>query len=176
MCHDCAYRKDSPERNGEEGFQGDEEELFHIVATGKKFYCHQGVRKIVKYRHPSGMEIDAHPADYNWRLVTKDGETFPIKADGSAADICGGWCKNRRKFLASKADAESEEVESFSSYPNWICYECGNRIAKHPLPNRLSCFHNGSGKDGDVCGWCGGTGSLTQPRDYGYPQYPEVKK
>lgn len=98
MCHDCAYRKNSPERTGAVGYAGDEEELEHIVLTGKKFYCHQGVRKVTHYRHPSGMVIEAHPADYAWKIVKQNGEEFPIKADGSPVEICGGWCKMRKKI------------------------------------------------------------------------------
>lgn len=99
MCHDCAYRKGSPEQTGQEGYSGTQEELDSIVTEGQKFYCHQGVRKILYYRHPTGMTVEAHPADYDWRMIEKEGRRFPIKADGSAADICGGWCKRRSKHL-----------------------------------------------------------------------------
>lgn len=59
------------------------------------------------------------------------------------------------------------------NYPKWICWTCGSKLdrigeTEHP---RVATFHNGDHNDPtDVCGWCGSRGSLTQPRDYGYPE------
>ena len=102
MCSDCAYRKNSPERNGADGYAGDADELDHIVIAGKRFFCHQGVRKVLHYLHPCGMTVPAHPADYAWRFAVVGSEKFPIKADGSPADICGGWFKRRTMYLKSQ--------------------------------------------------------------------------
>src|SRR5579871_4574369 len=99
MCHDCAYRKGSPERTGEDGYAGDEDMLEHAVYSGTPFWCHQGVRKIVAYRHPTGAEIPAHAAAYGWLIKTINGRATPLKADGTPADICGGWCKKRLKVV-----------------------------------------------------------------------------
>lgn len=99
MCHDCAYRKGSPERQGVEGYKGSEDELEHIAATGTgPFFCHQGTAKTLQYNHPSGMVIQAHPADYHWVIVEKDGQRFPLKADGSAQDICAGYQATKKKY------------------------------------------------------------------------------
>lgn len=102
MCHDCAYRKGSPERTGQEGYQGSEEDLELAALKGQPFYCHQGTAKTLQYRHPSGMTIEAHPADYDWRIVERAGVRFPLKADGSAQSICAGYLAKRRALAKAK--------------------------------------------------------------------------
>jgi hypothetical protein len=105
MCEDCAYRKNSPERSGLEGYSGDEDMLMEIVYTGEPFYCHQGMRRVIAYRHPCGFEIPAPASDYAPPL----GYQVPLKADGTLADICGGWCAQRSKF--EKVCKEQELLE-----------------------------------------------------------------
>ena len=98
-CADCAYRKGSPERTGAEGYSGDAEELEHLAATGTPFWCHQGMRRIVRWRHPSGMVVDAHPDSYKPPIVTRpDGQPVALKADGSPAHLCGGWRAKKEKY------------------------------------------------------------------------------
>ena len=101
MCVDCAYRPNSPERRGEEGYQGDPESLDEMVATGDLFACHQGIRRPVAWRHPSGAEVPGHPAGYAPPL--HDGK--PYKADGSPADLCAGWAARRLKHMYREAKA-----------------------------------------------------------------------
>lgn len=58
------------------------------------FYCHQGIRKPIAWRHPpSGTEIPGHPGGYDPPI--QDG--VPYKADGSPAFICAGWLLRRAK-------------------------------------------------------------------------------
>jgi len=99
-CHDCAYRKGSPERSGEKGYRGDEDELNHIAATGQEFWCHQGMRRPIAYRHPSGMQVPSHPAAYAPEIIVIEGKPTPLKADGTPACICGGWSGKRKALLA----------------------------------------------------------------------------
>jgi hypothetical protein len=87
MCHDCAYRPHSPEREGDADVAGSGELLDELVRSREPFYCHQGIRHPVAYRHPSGAEIPGHPAGYDPPIV--DG--VPCKADGTPADLCAGW-------------------------------------------------------------------------------------
>ena len=94
MCEDCAFRPNSPERQGVEGYENNDggEGLAELVEKGEPFYCHQGMRKIVKWRHPVGAEIDGHPANFDPPIVVGPMEQFvPMKADGTPADICAGW-------------------------------------------------------------------------------------
>jgi hypothetical protein len=96
MCRDCAYRPGSPERQGEKGHAADEEELMGLVASGAVFTCHQGIRRPVQWRHPSGATVPGHPADYRPPVI--DGVAF--RADGTPADICAGWAALRLKAVS----------------------------------------------------------------------------
>lgn len=95
MCHDCAFRPNSPERRGEAGYQGSAEDLNDMVTGGSPFACHQGIRRPVKWVHPSGAEIPGHPADYSPPIVNGT----PYKADGTPADLCAGWAARRLKEM-----------------------------------------------------------------------------
>jgi hypothetical protein len=80
-CSDCAYRPDSPERA-----QGDD--LERLVESGDVFWCHQGIRCVIEYRHPDGrVHIPEFRRDYRPPLQ----DARPYKADGTPADICAGW-------------------------------------------------------------------------------------
>ena len=95
MCADCAYKPGSPERSGDERYTGDEEFLAAIVQTGEKFWCHQGLRRVVKLRHPSGAEVVIETDHYD---PLKD-SGVPYKADGTPGDLCGGWSARRAALL-----------------------------------------------------------------------------
>lgn len=97
MCPDCAYRPKSPERTGDEGYEGDAEDL-EMFARSSRFYCHSGMRRPVRLRHPSGVEIDGHPAAYRPPIV--DG--VPYRADGTPGELCAGWDARRRAIAASE--------------------------------------------------------------------------
>lgn len=92
LCRDCAYRPGSPERSDPE----EESDLMSLTYGSKPFSCHQGIRKVVKWIHPTGKELPADPRDYQ---PPQDGSKV-FKADGTPADICAGWAK-----LAEKAGA-----------------------------------------------------------------------
>jgi hypothetical protein len=104
MCEDnqagdrgCAYRPGSPERNGDPHFQGDAEFLENLAAQDRRFWCHQGMRKITAWRHPSGMEIPDEPgAAYDPPIVGN----VPWKADGTPGELCAGWAARRRALAA----------------------------------------------------------------------------
>ena len=81
-CIDCAFRPDSPERA-----RGDELEDL------PSFACHQGVRRVVEWRHPDGRVRPGDPADYE-PPFDRDGMGY--KADGSPMDMCAGWAQSRR--------------------------------------------------------------------------------
>lgn len=99
MCGDCAYRPRSPERQGEAGYSGDEDFLEDLVETGRPFYCHAGVRRVVRLRHPAGVEIDGHPGAYEPPIH----DSVPYKADGTPANLCAGWLLRRAKAAAAPA-------------------------------------------------------------------------
>jgi hypothetical protein len=101
-CEDCAYRADSPERQGSEDVSGDQALLDRIVAEGSRFWCHQGIRRPVAWRHPSGAEIPGSPSDYRPPIV--DG--VPYRADGTAAEVCAGWAARRRALEQARGTTE----------------------------------------------------------------------
>ena len=109
-CYDCAYRKGSPERQGEKGYKGDEEYLNDLPQSSDTFFCHQGARKILKWRHENGTEIEAHPASYRPEIVTIDGESFPLRLDGSAQNVCAGFCAKRKAFFRDKSLDIREDI------------------------------------------------------------------
>lgn len=100
MCADCAYRPGSPERQGEDHCAADEADLMELVAAGQPFTCHQGIRRPVSWRHPSGAEVPGSPSDYRPPIVGG----IPHRADGSPADICAGWAALRLRALAGRLD------------------------------------------------------------------------
>lgn len=83
MCHDCAFRKDSPERK-----RGED------PADLGNFWCHQGVRRAIAYVHPDGRrrivpDEDGVPMGYD--PVTRPGLIY--RADGQPGERCAGWAK-----------------------------------------------------------------------------------
>jgi hypothetical protein len=77
MCGDCAYRIDSPERR---------EDPYALVDL-ENFWCHRGIRRPVRWRHPDGRERPGSPSDYQPPIVAG----VPYRADGQPAARCGGW-------------------------------------------------------------------------------------
>jgi hypothetical protein len=97
-CLDCAYRGNSPERRGDPAYAGDADELERLVQAGEPFYCHQGIRRPVRYRHPSGAEVAGHAASYDPPIVNG----VPYRADGTPADLCAGWSARRLQVVFAK--------------------------------------------------------------------------
>lgn len=88
MCHDCAYRGDSPEKRGEAGYAGNAELLERLAAEGEPFYCHQGIRLRIGWVHPASGRWFAPPkGDYCPPIRG----AVPYRADGSPAVLCSGW-------------------------------------------------------------------------------------
>lgn len=89
MCHDCAFRRNSPERNGDERYQHSDEGGLDEVLGGT-FLCHTGMRRLVREEHPSGAVLEAIPGDYRPGYP-------PRKADGSPPELCAGWAAEMRR-------------------------------------------------------------------------------
>ncbi len=103
MCHDCAFRPGSPERQGDERYHGSDGKLDELAWSGEPFYCHQGLRRVVAWRHPADVEVPAGPDDYDPPV----GLTMPYQADGTPAEVCAGWAA-RRRALEAEAPADAE--------------------------------------------------------------------
>lgn len=99
MCEGCAYRP------GTEAAQWRADT--GIPDRAKEFFCHIGTRKLIAWRHPSGLEI-AHGPDHGPYAYPDDPEPVaeaehdgptvdgrPYDADGSPSPICTGWAVRR---------------------------------------------------------------------------------
>jgi hypothetical protein len=89
MCVDCAFRPDSPERQGDERYSNSDEDGIERVLSGT-FLCHAGMRSRTRERHPSGALLEVLPGAYA-------PPSPPCKADGSPAEYCAGWAAERRR-------------------------------------------------------------------------------
>lgn len=89
MCGDCAYRPDSPE-------QADDylrEALMSLPEDGQTFWCHDGIRRPIRWEHPDGRTVAGNSADYQPPM--KCG--VPFRADGRPAALCAGWAARTRR-------------------------------------------------------------------------------
>jgi len=96
MCEDCAYRPGSPEKQGDPQHAGSAEFLEHIARADEPFWCHDGMRRPVRWVHPSGASILGHEAAYAPPIV----DLVPYRAEGQPGDQCAGWDARRRALAA----------------------------------------------------------------------------
>jgi hypothetical protein len=102
MCGDCAYRGDSPEKRGEDGYAGNAELLERLAAEGEPFYCHAGIRLRVGWAHPSGVGFAPAKGDYDPPIVG----AVPYQADGSPGFVCGGWLLRAATLRRQRGSAD----------------------------------------------------------------------
>lgn len=105
MCGDCAFRPGSQERSDE----WSEEALYHLAATGKPFWCHDGMRRPVRWEHPDGRVIDGDPDDWKPPIVSG----IPYRADGRPGLLCAGWMAvaASRSPVAAVSDQSTNEEQ-----------------------------------------------------------------
>lgn len=94
-CGDCAFRADSPERAD----AWSEASLFRLADTGTPFWCHDGMRRPLRWKHPAGPVVDGSPDD--WHPPKRDG--VPYRADGRPALLCAGWAARARTKETARA-------------------------------------------------------------------------
>lgn len=54
-------------------------------------------------------------------------------------------------------------------YPEWVCMSCVNEIKAEPV-QEISTWHIG------LCGVCKRKKPVTEPRDFGYPDFIRFKR
>lgn len=100
MCSDCAYRPDSPERANDDDVMCSAADLERTVTSGVPFYCHDGMRRRLRWRHPNGAVVEAEQDhDYAPPILKIDDQAVPFRADGAPALLCAGWLAHRLTFL-----------------------------------------------------------------------------
>ena len=101
-CKDCAFLLDSPERTGADGYDHNSAEDLERIAWSDSeiFYCHHGMRRVLKWVHPSGQEIEAHPGEYAPAIVGNQA----YRADGTPAAVCAGLLYERRRLANEEAE------------------------------------------------------------------------
>jgi hypothetical protein len=87
MCDDCAFRPGSPER--ETTYH--REELFALADRGEPFFCHDGMRRPIAWRHPRLGEISGDTDDWTPPIIAG----VPYRANGEPALMCAGWAARR---------------------------------------------------------------------------------
>lgn len=90
MCGDCAFRRDSPERRGDQHAASNWEGLQRLVETESPFWCHDGLPRLKGWSHPpSGIWIPQPGTVDDYRPTIVD--DVPYRADGHAGSRCAGW-------------------------------------------------------------------------------------
>lgn len=99
MCGNCAYRPDSPEKNGHPNYRGDATDLEIMAESGRPFYCHDGLRRRVGWLHPpTGTWLPVSIAE-DYDPPTRGGVAY--RTDGAPAYRCAGWDARRRALAAA---------------------------------------------------------------------------
>jgi hypothetical protein len=88
-CPDCAFHAGSPERSDEDGEQRLDDAVHGVCSS---FWCHQGVRRVVEWRHPDGRVVAAADGDYR----PPQGQDRLWLADGRPGEMCAGWWARRQ--------------------------------------------------------------------------------
>lgn len=99
-CGDCAYRRDSPERQMRGGDQ------MPFMADGI-FLCHIGMPRAVAFTHSCGERRETPPGTRydDYRPIERDGRAW--QADGRPAVVCAGWAADHRAYLAAQPRTEA---------------------------------------------------------------------
>lgn len=97
-CSTCACRPGSPERL-EDDTPYDQRQMASswelvqsLAARGEPFWCHQGMRRRVRERHPDGRVREV--GEHDWAPGVRPGT--PLQASGEPAVMCGGWAAMAR--------------------------------------------------------------------------------
>ena len=69
------------------------------------------------------------------------------------------------EIMAAMANAHDTKSE-LKAYPHWVCHGCGIKAQGRPMMDGMSTYHEAK------CDVCGKTKAVTQPRDFGYPDFP----
>jgi hypothetical protein len=90
LCGDCAYRPGSPELADD--YMA--ETLRELPLRGETFWCHDGMRRAIRWEHPDGRVVEAGYGDYQPPMLANR----PHRADGRVGALCAGWAACSRTW------------------------------------------------------------------------------
>lgn len=109
MCGDCAFRPGSPERASAEFAEQNADDLQGMVYNpAAVFWCHEGMRAVLGWRHPNGLEVRLPEREtqqaYDPLMKLRPGpgggsdgaRIIAHRADGQPAYYCAGLAAARR--------------------------------------------------------------------------------
>ena len=105
MCGDCAYRPGSPERRGSPDAAADGHDLDDLAISGERFWCHDGMRRIIGMRHTGTGETVELTGQHHYDPPV-DGRQRPHRTDGTVGSLCAGWDARRRAWAATPVDRD----------------------------------------------------------------------
>lgn len=73
------------------------------------------------------------------------------------------WCSKHQTVHAEHTHYNSCRFPNQKKYPSWICAVCGKKYSKKQF--QVSTWHKGT------CEVCGKEASVTEPRDFFYPNF-----
>ena len=85
----------------------------------------------------------------------------------SKNDVTGDEIKSRVSTVKCRDNWETVFGSKKKDYPQWVCGDCGSRYGNKPCG--ISTWHN------DICGVCGNTRPVTEPRDFGHLKQEWIK-
>lgn len=103
MCDSCAYRP------GTQAWRKFADQRDQLAVAVDVFWCHDGTRQVLRFRHPNGAVVERVDADEpdtaSWDPVFVG--DVPYRADGRPALKCAGWAARRKALLASAREVHS---------------------------------------------------------------------
>ncbi len=105
MCADCAYRPGSPERMGNPDAAADGYDLDDLAIMGERFWCHDGMRRLVAMRHGGTGEVIPVTGQAHYDPPI-DCLGIPRRADGSPGSLCAGWEARRKAWAACPVERD----------------------------------------------------------------------
>jgi hypothetical protein len=96
MCGDCAFRKGSPERSDE----WKQEALLSLAEEATPFYCHEDMRRPIRWEHPDGRVVEGSTDDWQPPIVNG----LPFRLDGRPGLLCAGWAARAGRAEAGRAE------------------------------------------------------------------------
>ena len=105
MCADCAYRPGSPERMGNPDAAADGCDLDDLAIGGTRFWCHDGMRRVVAMRHTGTGEAVEITGQHHYDPPL-DARQRPHRTNGTVGSLCAGWDARRRAWAAAPADRD----------------------------------------------------------------------